>query len=319
MSFRGLFSTEKPAGFEQIISNLKSLIKQLFAKEDELKSAADVADQKLSDKTQLTLEHKKYGRLHTLCNHIREVFNDHEQYRANTDDPDFLNAKLIYDLYNLVDDTLSKNRTTFNQHRKAIERKYARDGIRYVTQYGASVPGLAVTSATGNPTGVFCAGLAIIVSVWTGGGRVLGDIISQRLGLDDEASTATVRLLEQLCAELVELKQSEYYQQHMRFMTITTQNTIDDPSDYICPITQEVMKDPVKFVDGYSYEREAITNWLQTSRTSPMTREELAPNVNIASSLTPNVQLKSKITQYLTQSQLAEAVSVAPKLTSQHS
>ena len=45
----------------------------------------------------------------------------------------------------------------------------------------------------------------------------------------------------------------------------------------LCPIRQEIMKDPVLLVgDGHSYEREAIQSWLQQHRkTSPLTNESL--------------------------------------------
>ena len=42
------------------------------------------------------------------------------------------------------------------------------------------------------------------------------------------------------------------------------------PDDYICPITAEIMTDPVLSTsDGFTYEREAITEWLRTKDTSP--------------------------------------------------
>jgi hypothetical protein len=45
----------------------------------------------------------------------------------------------------------------------------------------------------------------------------------------------------------------------------------------LCPIRQEIMKDPVLLVgDGRSYEREAIQSWLEQHRkTSPLTNEPL--------------------------------------------
>ena len=45
--------------------------------------------------------------------------------------------------------------------------------------------------------------------------------------------------------------------------------------DFICPITTEVMSDPVMAADGHAYERTAIERWLATKSTSPMTGEEL--------------------------------------------
>jgi WD40 repeat protein len=39
----------------------------------------------------------------------------------------------------------------------------------------------------------------------------------------------------------------------------------------LCPITKEVLKDPVLAVDGHVYERDAIEQWFRWNRTSPMT------------------------------------------------
>ena len=47
------------------------------------------------------------------------------------------------------------------------------------------------------------------------------------------------------------------------------------PADFICPITTEVMSDPVMAADGHSYERKQIERWLATKSTSPMTGEAL--------------------------------------------
>ena len=49
----------------------------------------------------------------------------------------------------------------------------------------------------------------------------------------------------------------------------------EPPADFICPITTELMSDPVMAADGHSYERSAIERWLATKSTSPMTGEEL--------------------------------------------
>ena len=43
------------------------------------------------------------------------------------------------------------------------------------------------------------------------------------------------------------------------------------PADFFCPITSEIMEDPVVTADGHTYERKAITAWLAKSNTSPMT------------------------------------------------
>ncbi|MEW5305626.1 MAG: hypothetical protein WDW36_008156 [Sanguina aurantia] len=62
----------------------------------------------------------------------------------------------------------------------------------------------------------------------------------------------------------------------------------------LCPITQEVMQDPVIAADGHCYERAAIANWLTNHDTSPMTNAPMAHKM-----LTPNHQLRSAALEYL--------------------
>jgi hypothetical protein len=53
--------------------------------------------------------------------------------------------------------------------------------------------------------------------------------------------------------------------------------TLDQVSELLCcPITHEVLRDPVVAADGITYERRAITEWLATHDTSPMTNITLA-------------------------------------------
>ena len=49
----------------------------------------------------------------------------------------------------------------------------------------------------------------------------------------------------------------------------------EPPDDFVCPITTEVMSDPVMAADGHAYERTAIERWLATKSTSPLTGGEL--------------------------------------------
>lgn len=64
------------------------------------------------------------------------------------------------------------------------------------------------------------------------------------------------------------------------------------PATFICPITQEIMRDPVICSDGHSYEREAILRWLSQHNTSPMT------NVVINGNIVPNHSLRNTIQEY---------------------
>ena len=48
------------------------------------------------------------------------------------------------------------------------------------------------------------------------------------------------------------------------------------PPQFLCPITNELMRDPVTTADGHTFERAPIERWLRTHDTSPMTGAPLA-------------------------------------------
>ena len=72
---------------------------------------------------------------------------------------------------------------------------------------------------------------------------------------------------------------------------ILNKKNIDN--NFICPITLEVMKDPVICSDAHTYERSAIEKWLSTENHSPMTRQIITNN-----SLIPNIALRNIIKDY---------------------
>jgi Mg-chelatase subunit ChlD len=67
------------------------------------------------------------------------------------------------------------------------------------------------------------------------------------------------------------------------------------PENFICPITQQIMTDPVMCEDGISYERTAIMRWLETNNTSPVTRATISQNI------IPNIALRNTIQDYMKQ------------------
>jgi Mg-chelatase subunit ChlD len=75
------------------------------------------------------------------------------------------------------------------------------------------------------------------------------------------------------------------------------------PENFICPITQSIMVDPVMCEDGITYERSAILLWLGTHNTSPVTRQYISSN------LIPNLALRNTIQDYLKQNQFVPNVS----------
>ena len=62
------------------------------------------------------------------------------------------------------------------------------------------------------------------------------------------------------------------------------------PKSFFCPITSMVMRDPVVDLEGNTYERSAIEEWLSQNSTSPVTRQPLRVD-----QLNPNRALKDAI------------------------
>ncbi|KAK7388220.1 hypothetical protein VNO78_23030 [Psophocarpus tetragonolobus] len=70
-------------------------------------------------------------------------------------------------------------------------------------------------------------------------------------------------------------------------------NSVSVPSQYYCPILQEIMDDPYITADGFTYEYRAIKAWLSKHNVSPMTKLKLQHSV-----LTPNHTLRSAIQEW---------------------
>ncbi|KAJ7297499.1 hypothetical protein O6H91_19G024100 [Diphasiastrum complanatum] len=71
-------------------------------------------------------------------------------------------------------------------------------------------------------------------------------------------------------------------------------NSPNVPNDFRCPISLELMKDPVIVATGQTYERACIQKWLDTGhRTCPKTQQVLRHII-----LTPNYVLRSLIGQW---------------------
>ena len=66
---------------------------------------------------------------------------------------------------------------------------------------------------------------------------------------------------------------------------------VAEASGLCCPITKDLMSDPVVLIsDGYTYERAAITKWLERNDTSPITKaplqhKDMVPNLTMRSAI----------------------------------
>lgn len=66
------------------------------------------------------------------------------------------------------------------------------------------------------------------------------------------------------------------------------------PQEFLCPISHEIMRDPVTTAAGHSYDRKYIEDWLKTNDTDPLTNTIL-----IYKKLTPNWTLKKLIDGFM--------------------
>ena len=84
-------------------------------------------------------------------------------------------------------------------------------------------------------------------------------------------------------------------------------STVSDMSkDLTCAITQELMVDPVIAVDGNTYERQEITQWLASNDTSPKTNLPLEHKTTI-----PNLAVKQQIERLVGSGELDDDVYAA--------
>ncbi|MBS0351569.1 MAG: ankyrin repeat domain-containing protein, partial [Proteobacteria bacterium] len=91
---------------------------------------------------------------------------------------------------------------------------------------------------------------------------------------------------------------------------------VEIEEDFLCPITQSLIRDPVTTADGQMYEREAIELWFSEGKTTspstndPLTSKVLTPNVfakkQINSLIDKNPALKDSEEWYLPRSWIAE-------------
>lgn len=75
--------------------------------------------------------------------------------------------------------------------------------------------------------------------------------------------------------------------------TTTSATRPEAPPSFFCPITLEVMRDPVTAADGHSYEKDAIEVWLCENNTSPKTGGAL-----LSTTIVPSHALRNAIEEW---------------------
>lgn len=96
-----------------------------------------------------------------------------------------------------------------------------------------------------------------------------------------------------------------------RLINIKVDSGLDDYPEakrsFVCPITKEIMTDPVVIDDGQSYERKALQAWMKESYLCPFdTSKEITMIV-------PNTNLKAQITEFVEKLEAEKKEAVKPE------
>jgi hypothetical protein len=87
---------------------------------------------------------------------------------------------------------------------------------------------------------------------------------------------------------------------------------------FLCPLTKQVMRDPVAIESGVTFEREAILKWFSESRSSgrklvcPVTRKELR-----STEVNPSIALRNTIDEWKNRNEVAKLDVARKSLTSE--
>jgi hypothetical protein len=90
---------------------------------------------------------------------------------------------------------------------------------------------------------------------------------------------------------------------HTNYINNNYYNNEDDdlniPFTFICPLTKNIMKEPVMTKYGSNYEKIAIENYLKENNKDPLTGNYLTIKM-----LKPNIKLKNAIQEFLNENKL---------------
>ncbi len=129
--------------------------------------------------------------------------------------------------------------------------------------------------------GLFCALAGVAIGV---GSKLIYDEVTKEEKEDDKKR--------QLALE--EIRKKNAQERHEK--EVIQGETLSDVEyeSFFCPISQEVMKDPVITPYGVSYDRQSILSWLKKNNTCPITK-----NILSEKDLITNYALKNTIEDYL--------------------
>ncbi|EKD69975.1 MAG: hypothetical protein ACD_46C00685G0005 [uncultured bacterium] len=252
--------------------NLAPHIALLKNKRNELKAAGDSLGVG-------SVDYKKYMRVNALQEAIDQEIDKFNQ------DNELSSKEFTKQLLSCIHKHVDGYEYTLNLPRNQY-REYASNAITAVTYTTA---GAAIVSGIGLVPSLF---------TWLVAAPKINDESKILLGLDKQQMSATLQIIDQLCEILREIGtdlglaadwQKEFINQKPH------EKAYEIPNEFICLITGGLMNDPVICVlDSQTYERAAVTKWLNEKGTSPYNREALGDK-KIKDVLIPNIAIRDLI------------------------
>ncbi|XP_010552019.1 PREDICTED: U-box domain-containing protein 9 [Tarenaya hassleriana] len=116
-----------------------------------------------------------------------------------------------------------------------------------------------------------------------------------RIILEDEGDDDLgVQTIDQLQVALSDLKEMTVRKKMGKSSSLDMLETVSFPEEFLCPLSSELMRDPVVLVSGQTFDRPFIQKWLSSgNRTCPKTQQVLSHT-----GLTPNVLIGEMISKW---------------------
>ncbi|XVF63534.1 hypothetical protein PTKIN_Ptkin09bG0094400 [Pterospermum kingtungense] len=117
--------------------------------------------------------------------------------------------------------------------------------------------------------------------------------LAKERGQTSESTQQIIELLNKF-KQIVGMEVTDVLDDPFKSKTLVKARSLVIPNEFLCPITLQIMRDPVIVANGQTFERESIQKWFDSGHcTCPKTRETLAHLT-----LAPNYALKNLITQW---------------------
>lgn len=251
------------------------ILNKLRDKQNELKESAEA-------KGPGSIDYRKHLVVADLMQRIDKTINEFNESKFTTNADETIHiiktSRKISEIISAVRKTEEKTLMT--------TRNNQRENISNAVYYGAFgttfIAGSALSIGTlGKLASLFYIAPTVSKSIHEATG--LNDLSPTSARLLNELTIVlnhiNANLTKQSCIE-VEIKESEI-------------------EDYKCPITLEIINDPVVCtLDGHAYEKTAIEEWFKHNRKSPLSRDEIPSNKSVKDVLVKHYNYASLLEKY---------------------